>query len=77
MPKFTFNPFTGNFDAYENNFGTEGIYLTDPDGVQWQLTVDTAGVLVTTAVAAAATNNLLLEDAFSLLLEDGNKLQLE
>lgn len=59
MPKFTFNPFTSNFDIFENNFGTEGIYLTDADGVQWQLTVDTAGVLVTTEVITAVSTTVI------------------
>lgn len=53
MPKFTFNPLTGQLDAYENNFGTEGIYLVDSNGRKWQLTVDTAGALITTLILAA------------------------
>ncbi|MHA2066812.1 MAG: hypothetical protein ACXABY_20775 [Candidatus Thorarchaeota archaeon] len=50
MPKFTFNPFTNNLDAYVNDFGTEGIYLIDSNGEKWQLTVDTAGALITTLI---------------------------
>lgn len=55
MTKFLFNPFTSNFDAYTNAFGETGIYLTDSDGVKWQLQVDTAGVLYTTQVVVAGS----------------------
>lgn len=43
---YTLNPFTGNFDFWSNDFGTGGFYMTDPDGVRWLITIDTAGAFV-------------------------------
>lgn len=49
----------------------EGIILTDPDGGEWLLTVNTDGALVTT-VYTTNFGDLLLEDGSgSLLLENG------
>ena len=78
MPKFIFNPFTSNFDAYENNFGTTGIYLVDSDGVSWQLQVDTAGVLYTTVVSSGGVDGVYLaENGDYLLTEAGDYLATE
>jgi hypothetical protein len=78
MPKFTFNPFTSNFDVYENNFGTTGIYLIDSDGVSWQLQVDTAGVLYTTVVGSGGVDGVYLaENGDYLLTEAGDYLATE
>ena len=78
MPKFTFNPFTSNFDAYENNFGTTGIYLVDSDGVSWQLQVDTAGVLYTTVVSSGGVDGVYLaENGDYLFTEAGDYLATE
>lgn len=63
MTKFLFNPFTSNFDAYTNAFGETGIYLTDSDGVVWQLQVDTAGVLYTTVYSASGVDGVYLSEA--------------
>lgn len=52
--KFVFNPFTANLDVIEDHFGLSGIFITDADGVEWQVTVDTSGNLVTTRVATTA-----------------------
>lgn len=60
MPKYIFNPLEAEFDAIEDRFGTEGIYLTDSNGVEWQVTVNTAGALVTTAVVPPAAGGELL-----------------
>lgn len=51
---YTFNPFTGQLDFWTNIFGQNGIVLTDSNGVQWRVTVDTTGHLVTTQLATAA-----------------------
>lgn len=76
MTKFLFNPFTSNFDAYTNAFGETGIYLTDSDGVVWQLRVDTAGVLYTTA--SSTVDGVYLSEAGDYYItESGDYLATE
>lgn len=78
MTKFLFNPFTSNFDAYTNAFGETGIYLTDSDGVKWQLQVDTAGVLYTTVYSAGGVDGVyLLENGDYYITESGDYLATE
>lgn len=72
MPKFTFNPITAELDAYVNNFGTEGIYLVDSDGKKWQLTVDTAGALITTYIPTVEPFSFM--DGTTALFMDGSAI---
>lgn len=50
--RFVLNPFTANLDAIEDHFGVNGIFLTDTNGVVWQVRVDTSGNLITTRVSS-------------------------
>ena len=57
---YTFNPFTGNFDYFKTTFDIFGIILTDSNGAQWRLTVNTDGSLQTSIITSGTPIGLLL-----------------
>lgn len=54
-------------------FPVTGFIMTDPNGVQWRVTIDILGSIVTTQIVVS-TAFLLLETGNFILLETGDKI---
>lgn len=62
---------TGTITVSSSNiFDVNGFVMTDSDGVQWRITIDTLGSLVSTVVPY----DILLETGDYILLETGYKI---